>query len=122
MKPAHAFEMERRVARVRLEELKLLVGELAGGLWQFSVTTPETGRGVVIQIFWERPARWSARASSAIRSSLPAFASVSNCWSQAAASNAANHSRKVASSLGESFRISLSSFSILVMRENINER
>src|SRR2546430_10084602 len=49
---------------IRLEELKLLVGQNANGLWQFTVAPPEAGCCVVIQSFRERPARWSARASS----------------------------------------------------------
>src|SRR2546425_10807377 len=71
---------------IRLEELKLLVGQNANGLWQFTVAPPEAGCCVVIQSFRERPARWSARASSARASSLPAFASASSCASHAAAS------------------------------------
>src|SRR2546430_9479295 len=63
---------------IRLEELKLLVGQNANGLWQFTVAPPEAGCCVVIQSFRERPARWSARASSARASSLPAFASASS--------------------------------------------
>src|SRR5206468_1187780 len=70
---------------IRLEELKLLVGQNANGLWQFTVAPPEAGCCVVIQSFRERPARWSARASSARASSLPAFASASSCASHSAA-------------------------------------
>src|SRR5213592_2732613 len=103
------------MSEIRLEELKLLVGENTNGLWQFTVAPPEAGCCVVIQSFRERPARWSAKAASARASSLPAFASASSCTSHAAASKEANHSRKVASSLAVRLRISPSSFSTLVI-------
>src|SRR5437667_910868 len=113
----HAFEVQRRMSGIRLEELQLLVGQNANGLWQFTVAPPEAGCCVVIQSFRERPARWSARASSARASSLPAFASASSCASHAAASKEVNHSRNVASSLAVRLRISRSSFSTLVIGE-----
>jgi hypothetical protein len=122
VKTAYALEVERGMTRIRLEELKLFISEGTKRLRQFSVTAPKARRGVMIQSFCERPARWSARASSASLSSLPDVASASNWRSHVAASKAANHSRNVASSLGVRLRMSCSSFSILVMNVNINER
>src|SRR2546422_3837827 len=84
---------------IRLEELKLLVGQNTNGLWQLTVAPPEAGCCVVIQSFRERPARWSARAASARASSFPAFASASSCVSHAAASKAANRSEEHTSEL-----------------------
>ena len=98
MEATYALEVQRRVTRIRFEKLELFISQLANRLRQFSIATPEARRRVMIQSFWERPARWSARASSASLSSLPDAASSSNWRSHAAASKAANHSRKVVSS------------------------
>ena len=57
MKATDAFEMQRRMAGIRFEELKLLVSENANGLWQCSVASREARCRVVIQSFRERPAR-----------------------------------------------------------------
>jgi len=57
MEAPNALEMQRRVAGVRLEELKLLVRKNAHGLWQGLVASPVARCCVVIQSFRERPAR-----------------------------------------------------------------
>src|ERR1051326_2899760 len=76
---------------------------------------------MVDQSLRDRPARCSASASSARASSLPAAMSRSSCASQLAASKAANHLRKLASSLADKLLMSRSSFSILVIAQEIYE-
>src|ERR1043166_3470099 len=73
MEAPETFEMQRRVAGVRLKELKLLVRKNAHRLWQGLVASPEARRRVVIQSFREGPARGFARAASAAASSFPAL-------------------------------------------------
>src|SRR5690349_2913886 len=93
MEAADTLEMQGRVLRIGFEKRELLVGQRPNRFWQLVVALPEARRGIVNQSFRLRPARCSARAASARESNFPAFASAASCSSQAAASNAANHSR-----------------------------
>ncbi len=57
VKAANVFEMQRGVLRIGLEELELLVGKGPDLLWQLVVGAPETWSRIMVQSFFERPAR-----------------------------------------------------------------
>jgi len=57
MEAANAFEMERWVLRIGLEELELFVGKEADLLWQLVIGSPEAGGCIMGQSFCERPTR-----------------------------------------------------------------
>src|SRR5262245_15313360 len=57
VKAANAFEMQRRVLRIGLEELELLVGKGPDLFWQLVVGAPDTRSRIMVQRFFERPAR-----------------------------------------------------------------
>ncbi len=56
VKATHSLEVERRMARIGLEELKLPGSKCANRFWQPVVAAPEARCGMVIQSFRERPA------------------------------------------------------------------
>jgi len=70
----------------------------------------------------ERPALWSASATSAKRLSAPDWESASICLSQAAASNSAYHRRNSLSSFSDYDAISRSIFSTFVILDDTERR
>ena len=57
VKTANSFEMQGRVLRIGLKELELLVGKGPDLFWQLMVGAPETRSRIMVQSFFERPAR-----------------------------------------------------------------
>ena len=91
--PPYCLEMQRRVSRIVLQDLKGPIGELPHLAWQTSVQPPVTAARSMLQSGRVRPSSRSLMASSASLSNTPEDASCSNSPSHIRASNSTNHSR-----------------------------
>ena len=100
--PPNLLEMQGRMLRIPPQQLVALVGETACVFWKLAIAVPESLIGAVPHRSVQRPARRSARASSASASRRPAATSSSIRRAHASASNSANHVRNAASSASES--------------------
>ncbi len=56
VKDANLLEADRRMARIALEEFKVLVGERSDAVWKLLIVEPEIGVGEVVQSGVQRPA------------------------------------------------------------------
>src|SRR5713226_6100048 len=108
--------------RVRLEQGVVLIGARADAGRKPLVGPPELGTGEMPHSSRARPARNSASASAASRSSLPALASRSILRSKWSASNASNQARNFASSSGASFATAFSMSSMVMAKEYHSEQ
>src|SRR5262249_33501291 len=89
-KSANLLEMQGRMPRILFQERVVLVSQRTNLRRKPFVSLPESAACEMLHISRDRPARWSAIASSASRSSLPAFVSRSILSSKRAASNFSN--------------------------------
>ena len=109
------FQMQRRMPGVLLQPVEASIRNVAHLFGQGVVALPEIRSGNVVHSDVQRPAFTCLIARSAIRSSLPAATSRSNCASQFSASNSANHPRNEAISAADNRSTSVFIFSMVFM-------
>src|SRR5438445_6657158 len=113
------LELQGRVSRIEAQQRIVLARKILYFSGQRVEAAPKAARRVMLQISRALPVRYSARASTAKASSLPAAASDSICASQTFASNSANQRRNSARSAGASVATAFSKDSTIVMIDHL---